>query len=68
MAQTRDGGKPNVKQMPYATPQGPMGQMHEGVGLGGQNYGNGQKKVARGGEGGSPGLHGTNRGNSGTQK
>lgn len=40
MSQTRDGGKPNTKPIPYSPPQGPKGQSHEGPGLGGTNHGN----------------------------
>jgi hypothetical protein len=39
MANTRDGGKPEVKELPYSPPQGPTGQMRQGVGLGGTNHG-----------------------------
>lgn len=40
MAQTRDGGKPIVKPLPYDPPKGPAPQGREGPGLGGTNYGN----------------------------
>ncbi len=38
-APTRDGGKPEVKPLPYSPPKGPQGQSHEGPGLGGTNHG-----------------------------
>lgn len=40
MAQTRDGGKPEVKPLPYSPPVGPTSQSHQGPGLGGTNHGN----------------------------
>lgn len=58
MSLTRDGGKPNVKPAPYSTPQGPSGQMREGPGLGGTNFGNTQSHSPSG-EGGRPGIGGT---------
>lgn len=39
MGETRDGGKPNVKPLPYSPPKGPSSQSHEGPGLGGTNLG-----------------------------
>ncbi len=39
MSNTRDGGKPEVKELPYSPPQGPKGQSHQGPGLGGDNKG-----------------------------
>lgn len=39
MSNTRDGGKPEVKPLPYSPPQGPTGQMRQGPGLGGTNHG-----------------------------
>lgn len=43
MSQTRDGGKPTPKDLPYSPPQGPKDQMHEGPGYagrpGGENKG-----------------------------
>lgn len=39
MSNTRDGGKPEVKPLPYSPPQGPKDQSREGPGLGGTNYG-----------------------------
>lgn len=39
MADTRDGGKPEKKDLPYSPPQGPKGQSHQGPGLGGDNKG-----------------------------
>jgi hypothetical protein len=60
MSLTRDGGKPNVKELPYSPPTGgPNTLNHEGPGLGGDNYGNGQQPVCNEREIGSPGLHGT---------
>ena len=40
MSDTKDGGKQEVKDLPYEPPQGPKGQSHEGPGLGGDNHGN----------------------------
>lgn len=67
MSATRDGGKPNVKPIPYSTPQGPTNQMRQGPGLGGDNHGNGQKG-SHDREVGRPGLGGTNHGNTGSQR
>lgn len=39
MANTRDGGKPEKKDLPYSPPVGPSGQMRQGPGLGGTNHG-----------------------------
>lgn len=61
MTATRDGGKPNVKPLPYSPPKGPLGQMHQGPGLGGDNHGCGQDGTSERMTG-SPGLHGTNKG------
>lgn len=61
---THDGGKPNVKPLPYSPPQGPKSISHEGPGLGGDNYGNGSQPVCREHLYGSPGIGGTNKGNS----
>ena len=70
MALTRDGGKPNVKSLPYATPQGPTEQMRRAVGLGGDNLGKSgtQGSYTNPSESGSPGLHGDTRGNKGSQR
>lgn len=38
MAQTRDGGKPEKKELPYSPPVGPKGQTR-GPGIGGTNHG-----------------------------
>lgn len=40
MSQTRDGGKPEKKELPYSPPTGPKGQSHNSPGLGGDNCGN----------------------------
>lgn len=55
--------RPEPKPLPYATPQGPNwgSDGHH------DNYGNGQQPVCNGPEKGSPGIGGTNHGNSGTQ-
>lgn len=63
-----NGGKLDPKTLPYATPQGPSSQSHEGPGLGGDNYGNGQQPVCRETLSGGPGIGGSNHGNSGTQR
>lgn len=38
-AGTSNGGKPDVKPLPYSPPQGPKGLDHQGPGLGGTNHG-----------------------------
>jgi hypothetical protein len=45
-----NGGQMDCKPIPYCEPQGPKGIMHEGVGLGGTNHGNGQKPIATSGK------------------
>lgn len=35
-----NGGVMPCKDLPYSEPKGPMGIMHEGPGLGGNNHGN----------------------------
>ena len=45
MAQTRDGGKPNVKPGNYSPPQGPTSLMRNQVGIGGANHGNKQSSI-----------------------
>jgi hypothetical protein len=67
MSCTHDGGKPNLYDLPYSPPQGPRGQSHEGVGLGGDNYGVGNQPVCHDREVGSPGIGGSNHGNAPTQ-
>lgn len=58
------------KDLPYSMPQGPKGQMHQGPGLGQNNYGNcgtqgkGNQRI---GSSGRAGIGGENRGKSGTQ-
>lgn len=68
---THDGGKPIVKPLDYAKPQGPTNQMRQGVGLGGTNYGpcgsQGEYSL-RTQTSGSPGIGGTNKGNKGSQR
>jgi hypothetical protein len=66
MSLTRDGGKPNVKALKYSTPQGPSGQSHQGPGLGGDNHDTGQRGSSEH-MSGSPGIGGTNKGNTGSQ-
>jgi len=62
---THDGGKPNVKPLPYSPPQGPTGMMRQGPGLGGDNYGpcgtQGEHSISPR-ESGRPGLGGPNMG------
>lgn len=36
---TNDGGKPEVKPLPYSSPQGPSSQSQQSPGLGGTNMG-----------------------------
>lgn len=66
MALTRDGGKPNVRDVRnYATPTAAV-QHRQKSGLGGNNLGNSGTQGPKGGygkESGSPGLGGTNHGN-----
>lgn len=65
---TTDGGKPYCKPGDYSPPAGPIHQGGEGPGLrGGVNAGHDQKLTATGGAVGSPGLHGINHGNKGSQ-
>lgn len=71
MAQTRDGGKPNVKSLPYSPPKGPSGQMRNGVGLGGSVAPcgtQGHYSTPSDGSSGRPGIGGSNHGNKGTQR
>lgn len=66
---TRDGGKPNVKPLPYSPPKGPSNQHRERPGLGGSVSRCGsQGHHTSDGTSGSPGLHGTNKGNKGSQR
>lgn len=68
---THDGGKPNVKPLPYSKPQGPTNQMRNRPGLGGNNLGQcgtqGHHSVGAS-TSGSPGIGGTNKGNKGSQR
>lgn len=60
-----NGGIMPVKPVPYSTPQGPMGIMDKGIGIGttmGTHNGFGGTS-----ESGSPGNKGTNHGNCGSQ-
>lgn len=67
MSMTRNGGKPIVRDTNYSPPQGPRkdGPMHVEPGFGTEgeflNEMPGQEFT------GSPGIGGTNHGNSGTQ-
>lgn len=67
---THDGGKPVVKPLPYSPPKGPTNQMRARPGLGGDNLGQcgTQGSYSAPSESGSPGLHGTNKGNQGSQR
>ena len=64
---TRDGGKPFKKSMMnYSPPVGPIGLSQSSVGLGGDNHGcgcDGSNEHMTG----TPGNHGTNHGNCGSQ-
>lgn len=62
------GGMTQAKPLPYSPPKGPIGIGHCGPGLGGDNYGNGQKPICREDLYGSPGLKGMNHGTRGSQK
>ncbi len=59
---TKNGGKPVKHDLAYSPPKGPTSQGHEGPGLGGTNYGNGNGFNKSGGQSGSPGLGGSNHG------
>jgi hypothetical protein len=68
---TRDGGKPNLKDLPYSPPMGPKGMSNNSVGLGGTNYGccgTQGKHSLDATTSGSPGNGGANHGNSPTQR
>ena len=72
MSATRDGGKPNVKQMPYSPPQGPRKMMDKSVRSGHVEPGYGTKGESLGEMPGRemtghPGIGGTNLGNKGSQ-
>lgn len=67
MSLTRDGGKPNVKTLPYSPPKGPSNQMQQGPGLHGDNHGCGEGGTSEH-MGGSPGIGGINSGKTGTQR
>lgn len=60
------GGVTTAKPCDYSPPKGPIGIDHSGPGLGGANLGNcgtqGPSSARGDGSGGSPGLHGKNRG------
>jgi hypothetical protein len=61
-------GGASVRQGNYSPPQGPTRLMStNGPGLHGANAGNENKPTADDGAVGSPGNHGTNYGNCGTQ-
>jgi len=69
MSDTTDGGKPYCKPIyNYKPPTGPIHQGGEGPGLrGGANVGHDQQAHGHGGAIGSPGNHGVNHGNCGSQ-
>jgi hypothetical protein len=56
------------KPLPYSPPTGPTNIGNKGVGLGGDNYGNGSQPVCRDRPIGSPGIGGNNHGNAGSQR
>lgn len=63
------GGITQSKDLPYCPPQGPTSLGNKGPGLGGSNHGHGQRSSQDKGEfSGSPGNHGTNHGNKGSQR
>ena len=66
---TTDGGKPYCCAIHnYSPPTGPIHQGGERPGLpGGVNVGSDQMATTHGGAVGSPGNHGTNHGNKGSQ-
>ena len=51
------GGVTQAKSLPYSTPQGPLGQMHQGPGIG-HSEGMGTKGEEAGEESGRPGIGG----------
>jgi hypothetical protein len=57
------GGDMPVKKIPYSEPKGPIGIGHKGVGLGGDNHDCGEEGSNES-MSGSPGIGGTNHGNS----
>lgn len=66
-ARATSGGVMSARDVnAYATPQGPIGISHTGVGLGGANLGccgtQGPSSGRGDGASGSPGLHGKDRG------
>lgn len=71
---TRDGGKPNVKPLPYSSPRGPTDQMRNRPGIGGANHGNKQSSIQvesasdPGEFTGRPGIGGSNHGKTGSQR
>lgn len=68
-ARASSGGVTQAKPLPYCPPQGPTSQSHVGPGLGGSNHGHGQRSSQPQAEfSGSVGIHGTNRGNKGSQR
>lgn len=71
MALTRDGGKPNMRELNYSPPQGPTTFSHSGPGLAnhdsiGRNGTQG-KSGTPASSSGSVGIGGENCGNCGTQ-
>lgn len=60
MGMTRDGGKPNVKPIPYSPPTADV-PMRKGPGLGGDNHGCGQQGSSEHMKG-RPGIGGQNKG------
>lgn len=69
---TKNGPEPERDVRNYRPPQGPIGIGNRGPGLGGANLGNcgtqGQRSSTGDGAGGSPGLHGENRGMGSNRK
>jgi hypothetical protein len=66
---TKDGGKPVVKPLHYSPPQGPTRFNHEGPGLtDAHNHGNKQTHEPVHLASRRPGIGGTNKGNSGTER
>ena len=65
-----NGGRMPVRDvMNYSPPQGPKNiNDPKGPGLHGHNCGITNRPTGSDGAAGSPGLHGTNRGNKGTQR
>jgi len=68
-ARATSGGVTQAKELPYSPPQGPRAQFKSGSGHPEPGYGTKGESLGEGYEEftGSPGIGGTNHGNSGSQ-